>query len=242
MKRSIGSIGSIATVGATVCVLTLGAAFPAFAAQTDTAPPKPTVHSSLAEIQAAGATETSKRITALNSGITRVTATTTLTAADKTTILATLNGDLSGMKSLQAKIAADTDAATARSDYSSMFSQWRVYAVGLQQTSIAATADGITGTAIPKLQSASAKIAAAFAAAPAKVTPALQAKLAEMQAKTADAVAKTSGLAARALAVTPSAYNANHSVLVDMRAAARDARADTKAATQDGRAILEALK
>jgi len=109
MTRSIGSIGSIVSI-ATVCVLTLGAAFPAFAAQTDTAPPKPTVHSSLAGIQAAGATEASKRVTALNSGITRVTATTTLTAADKTTILATLNGDLSGMKSLQAKIAANTEA------------------------------------------------------------------------------------------------------------------------------------
>jgi hypothetical protein len=225
-----------ATTGA-IILATVGVAGPAFAAPASD-PPKPTSHSSLAEIQAAGARQTANRITALNAGITRVTATTTLTASDKATVLGTLNGDLSGMTTLQAKIAADTDATTALADYRSMYTEYRVYAVGLQQSFIAASADGLTGTATPKLQSAASKISALFAADPSKATPALQAQLADMQAKTADAVAKTSGLAAGALAVTPAAYNANHAVLVDLRAAARDALADSKAAARDGRAIL----
>jgi hypothetical protein len=228
-----------ATAGAIV-LGSVGMALPASAATAD-GTPKPTNHSSLAQIQAAGAIQTANRITALNAGITKVNATTTLTSADKSTILGTLNGDLSGMKTLQAKIAADTDATVALADYRSMYTEYRVYAVGLQQSYIAASADGLTGTAIPKLQSAASKISALFAADPSKATPALQAQLADMQAKTADAVTKTSGLAAAALAVTPAAYNANHAVLVDLRAAARDALTDSKAAAQDGQAILAAL-
>lgn len=230
-------------VAATAGAIVLGSvcvAAPAFAATTAD-PPKPTNQSSLAQIQAAGALQTANRITALNAGITKVTSTTTLTSSDKSTVLGTLNADLSGMKTLQAKIAADTDATVALADYRSMYTGYRVYAVGLQQSFIAASADGLTGTAIPKLQSAASKISALFAADPAKATPALQAQLSDMQAKTADAVTKTTGLAAGALAVTPAAYNANHAALVDLRAAARDALADSKAAAQDGKAILAAL-
>ncbi|MES1212059.1 MAG: hypothetical protein ABUT11_00780, partial [Leifsonia sp.] len=89
---------------------------------------------------------------------------------------------------------------------------------------------------------AEGRISAYFTAHPDKVTADLQAKLADMQSKTADAVSKTSGLAAAALAVTPAAYDANHAVLADDRAAARTAVADVTAAAQDGRAILAALK
>ena len=234
----------IITVAAAAGALTLGSlacAAPALAATTDGSP-TPTAHSSLSEIQQAGAAATSKRITSLNTGIGKVNSTKTLSSADKATVLGTLNADLTGMKTLQAKIAADTTAATAWTDYRSIFTDYRVYAVGLKQSYIAAAADGLTGTAIPKLQAAATKISTYFAAHPDKATPELQAKLADMQAKTTDAVSKTSGLAAAALAVTPAAYNANHAVLTDDRAAARDALADAKAAAQDGRAIRAALK
>ena len=234
----------IITVAAAAGALTLGSlvgAAPALASTSDGSP-TPTAHSSLSVIQQAGAAATAKRITSLNTGIGKVNATKTLSSADKSTVLGTLNTDLAGMQSLQAKIAADTSAATAWTDYRSIFTDYRVYAVALKQSYIAAVADGLTDTAIPKLQSAAAKISAYFASHPDKVTPDLQAKLTDMQAKTADAVSKTSGLAAAALADTPAAYNANHAVLTDDRAAARDALADSKAAAQDGRAIAAALK
>ncbi|HEY4224581.1 MAG TPA: hypothetical protein VGM70_02085 [Pseudolysinimonas sp.] len=227
-----------ATAGA-LALASLACATPALAATP--VPSAPSSHSTLAEIQQAGAVATADRIRDLTTGIGKVDATSTLSAADKSTVLAALNHDMSGMQALQSKIAADTVASAALADYHSIFTGYRVYAVGLQQTFIAATADGLTGTAIPKLQSAATRIAAVFAADPSKATPDLQAKLADMQARTADAVTKTSGLAAAALAVTPDAYNANHSVLMDDRSAARNALADSKAAAQDGRAILAAL-
>lgn len=232
------------TVAATAGALALGSlagAAPALASERDGSP-TPTAHSSLSVIQQAGATATAKRITSLNTGIAKVTSTKSLNAADKSTVLGTLNADLRGMQTLQGKIAADTDAATAWADYRSIFTEYRVYAVALPQGFIAAAADGITDTAIPKLQSAASKISAYLAAHPDKSTPDIQAKLVDMQGKTADAASKTAGLAAAALAVSPADYNANHSVLTDDRAAARAALADSKAAAQDGRAILAALK
>jgi hypothetical protein len=233
----------IFTITAAAGALTLGSlacAAPALAAvPTDD---RPTAHSSLSVIQRAGATATANRIRDLNTGITKVNATVTLSAADKSTVLGTLTADLGGMQGLQSKIAADTDAATAWTDYQSIFTGYRVYVVALQQSFIAAAADGLTDTAIPKLQSAASKITALLAADPSKSTPDIQSQLADMQAKTADAVSKTNGLAAAALAVTPTAYNANHTVLVDDRTAARAVLADSKAAAQDGQAILAALK
>jgi hypothetical protein len=234
----------IITVAAAAGALTLGSlvgAAPALAAATDGSP-SVTAHSGLSAIQQAGAAATAKRITSLTTGISRANSTHALSSADKSSVLATLNADLTGMKTLQAKIAADTSAATAWTDYRSIFTDYRVYAVGLQQGYIAAAADRLTDTAIPKLQSAASKISDYFAAHPDKATPELQAKLADMQAKTADAASKTSGLAAAALAVTPAAYNANHAVLTDDRAAARAAIADAKAAAQDGHAIAAALR
>lgn len=236
------------TITAAVGALTLGSlacAVPAFATVPADSSPTPTTHSAhstLAEIQQAGATATAKRITSLTARIGKVNSGTRLTAGDKGTVLATLNHDLSGMRGLQTKIAADTTVTIARADYRSIFTVYRVYAVGMQQAFVASAADGLTGKAIPKLQSASAKITAAFAAHPTKVTPALTAQLADMKAKIADAVTKTSGLAEGALAVTPAAYNANHAVLTADRAAARAALADRKAAVQDARAIRTALK
>ncbi len=235
----------IITAAAAAGALTLGSlvcAVPAFASVPADGSPTPTAHSSLSAIQQAGATATANRIRDLTTGISKVNGTSTLSPADRSAVLGNLNTDLTGMQGLQSKIAADTAAATAWADYQSIFTGYRVYAVGLQQSHIAASADGLTGTAIPKLQSAAAKISALFTSDPSKATPELQAELADMQAKTADAVSKTSGLAAAALAVTPSAYNANHAVLTDDRAAARAALADTKAAAKDGRAILAALK
>ncbi len=235
---------TVAAAAGALTLASLGAVSPAFAA-SETAPtpaPKINKQSTLAQIQAAGATQTADRITSLNTAVGKITATTKLTSSDRATILGTLNADLSAMQGLQSKIAADTDVATAAADYRDIFTGYRVYAVALPQSYIAASADGLTGTAIPRLQSAATKIAAAFAANPSKVTPAMQAQLTDMQAKTADAASKTSGVAAAALAVTPAAYNANHSILVQDRANTKTAIADAKAATQDGKAILAALK
>ena len=112
----------------------------------------------LQQIQAAATSATGQRITKLNAAITQVNADKTLTSSDRSMLLSTLQGDLSGMQQLQAKIAADTTASQARTDYTTIFRQYRVLAVALPQERIVREADRATATALPRLQAAEQRL------------------------------------------------------------------------------------
>lgn len=242
MNRTVRAslIGGIATLA-----LVAGATAPAFAADsTPTPTPTSTAHpKTLAAIQADAKVKTDKRIVSLNAGIARATAAKGLTESDRATILATLTADVAGMKSTEAKIAADTDAATAASDYATIFTTYRVYAVALPQARIAGVADRMSGTAIPRLTAVQKKLSDALAGKQAsKSTPELQADLADMTKQIDAATALVDGLAAKSLAVTPAQFNANHDVLDPMRADAKTAAADLKKAHADAKAVVAALR
>jgi hypothetical protein len=227
----IGSAAAIALVA--------GTCSPAFADGAT-----PSLHGkTLADIQKSASIKTTQRIGSLNTAIARVNSAKDITSADRTTILATLNADVAGMNTVEAKIAADTDVATAAADYKTIFTTYRVYAVAIPQARFAAAADRMTGTALPRLTDAQTKLAAALAGPDAgKSTPALQADLTDMQNQIAAATSGLNGVAAAALAVTPSDFNANHSVLDPERSAVKSAIADVKKAASDGKTILAAIK
>jgi hypothetical protein len=226
---------------ATVVALVAGSCAPAFADGTST--PAPSAGKSLSAIQAEAKIKTTARIGALNTAIAKVTAAQDISSSDRATILGTLNGDLAGMNTVEAKIAADTTAATAAADYRTIFTTYRVYAVAIPQSRLAAAADRMTSTSIPKLTDAQSKLAAALAGPDAsKSTPELQADLADMTAQIASATSALNGIAAQALGVTPAAFNANHSVLQPVRSAVKAAIADLKKAAADGKTVVAAIK
>ncbi|CAN5168876.1 hypothetical protein BH11ACT3_BH11ACT3_01310 [soil metagenome] len=242
MKKSLGVI--LATA-ATTAALVFAGGVSAMAAPSTATDDGPTVgpHSSLSAIQKAAAVAIAKRIASLNGAIARVDANEHLTDDDRATILATLNADVDAMNDLADEIAADTKVAEAADDYQSIFEDYRVYAVALPQSLYAAGGDALTGSAIPKLNDAYDKLEAALDGAHADdSTPELEAKLADMKQKIADATAASDGLASDALAVSPADWNADHTVLTDIRGQLRDAVADAKDAAQDGRDIAAALK
>ena len=234
MKR----IATMAAVGTAVCALSLATSLPAFAAGA----PAVDGHSTLAQIQAAASTATSDRITALKTAIGKLDANTSLTSGDRAKVLATFNADVTAIGSVESKIAADTTVATALSDYHDIFTGYRVYAVALPQAFEAAAGDRLTGTAIPKLQSAHDKLAADLAAHPTKWTDAMKAQLNDMASKISDASGHANGLAGRALAATPAQYNADKTIITSIRADLKTAVGDTKAAAADGHALVTALK
>jgi hypothetical protein len=220
------------------CLATAQGAMAATPSTTPSAAPR-----TLAAVQASGAKATSDRISAINAAIPRVTANSTLTAADKSTILATLNKDLAGMTSLAAKIAADTTVEQASTDYRTIFLTYRVFAVALPQAAYASAADDLTDTTLPNLLIAQKSLAALLSGPEAaKNTPALQAQLADMSSKIATAQGAITGVAARALAVTPSEYDANHQILTQVRQSVATALAAAKAAAADGASITAALQ
>jgi hypothetical protein len=235
-------IASTSLIGAVAAIaLVAGSCAPAFADGTST--PAPSGGRTLATIQASAKSKTSARIGSLNVAIAKITAAQDISSSDRATILATLNGDVAGMNTVEATIAADTAAATAAADYKTIFTQYRVYAVAIPQSRLAAGADRMTSTTIPKLTDAQSKLVAALAGPDAsKSTPALQADLADMSAQIASASAALDGIAAQALAVTPSAYNSNHAVLGPIRSAVSSSIADLKKASTDGKTVLAAIK
>lgn len=226
---------------AAVVALVAGTCAPAFADGTST--PAPSAGKSLSAIQAEAKIKTTARIGALNAAIAKVNAAKDISSSDRATILGTLNGDLAGMNTVEAKIAADTIVATAAADYKTIFTTYRVYAVAIPQSRLAAAADRMTSTSIPRLTDAQSKLAAALAGPDAsKSTPELQADLADMSAQIASATSALNGVAAQALAVTPSAFNSNHSVLQPVRSEVKTAIADLKKASADGKTVLAAIK
>jgi len=230
---------SATTIGVITGAALLGAgAVPAFA---DTAAPGG--GHTLAEIQASAVTKTGQRTTSLNSAIAKVTANTYLTATDKSTILGILNADLAGMSTVAAKVAADTTVAQAATDYRTIFTGYRVYAVAIPQAHYAAAADSLTTRAIPRLTKTQQKLSALLSGRDAsKSTPALQADLADMTSQIDKASSSLSGLASTALAVTPATYDGNHGVLAPVKASLAIARAALKQARSDAAAIVAALR
>ncbi len=240
---------TIAGVVACSAFAALGVA-PAFADSTGPSAPAPTssspaphAHRTLATVQTAGAAATAKRITSLDTAIDRVAANSTLTGSDKTTILATLNADLGGMKTVAARIAADTTLTQAKADYATIFRNYRVYAVGLRQAAYAELADHVTPTIAARLTAEEARLSGRLSGKDAaKSTSALQADLTDMTAQIAKATGTVSGLAAGALAVTPAQFNSNHAVMAPFTASAAAARAALKQARSDAQTVRAALK
>ena len=92
------------------------------------------------------------------------------------------------MSTVATAITADTSVKQASTDFKSIFTTYRVYAVALPQAHFAAAADGPAASAIPKLTAVQQKLSAALAGKyAAKSTPALQADLADLTTQTATA-------------------------------------------------------
>jgi hypothetical protein len=235
-------IASSTLIGtAAVLAIVAGTCAPAFA--DGTSGPAPSAGKSLAAIQTNAKVKTAARIGSLTTAIAKVNAATDITSSDRSTILGILNADVAGMNTVEAKIAADTSASTAATDDLTIFSSYRVYAVAIPQSRLAAAADRLTSTTIPKLTADQTKLATALAGPDkARSTAALQADLADMSAQISAATSDVNGVAGRALAVTPSGYNANHSVLEPIRASVTTAGADLKKASSDARTVLAAIK
>ena len=236
MKKTWRALLASAAVAAALVVATAG---PATAAPSDD-DPTTGPGTSLAAIQRAGALATDRRIDSLEVAITRVEGNDSLTADNRAAIMATLTADLGAMHDLAAQIAGDTTVADAADDYRAIFTEYRVYAVALPQSLYAAAADALTGSALPRLRNVHETLETKLAAGDSN--PELEALLDDMAESIDAAEAGASTIAADALAVTPAAWNADHTVLTDIRTELRDAAQDARDAAQDARQIAQALR
>ena len=157
-----------------LAVVTAGITATATGAQADPIPTAPstsapTGHSAsvngrtLQGIQTTAAATITRRLSALGTAIPAVTANAQLSPADKSTLLATLNHDKSGLTALGQQIASDTTVKQAASDYQTIFTTYRVYALALPQVYLSAATDDITVTVLPAVQAAQTTLSALLA-------------------------------------------------------------------------------
>src|SRR5450432_4756210 len=197
----------------------------------------------LAAIQKQAAADIARRLSSLSVAINDVTNSTAISAGDKTTLLATLNNDVTGLTALGVTIASDTTAQQALTDSKTIYTGFRVYALALPQVHFAAAADTITVTVLPKLTDAQSKLAALLAGADSgKNTPAVQALMTDLGNQITAITSETSGLSGTVLAYTPAQYDANHALLSPARGSLAISRNDIKTARNDIATVVADLK
>lgn len=222
-RISTSVIAAAAVVG-----VGLTGASPALADGTPS--PQPT-GARLAAIQQHGESAIASRLASLQAATTRVQDANDVSAADQTQLLAGFSNDAAGLTALRTKLAADSTVAAAAADLATIFSEYRIYAVVLPRAIIALGADRLSSTAVPRLQAAHDKLAAAGADAT---------QLAAMQSDISSAATDVSGLSASALALTPAQYNANHTVVTPLRSRLQQAISSLRQAVVVARTLLRA--
>lgn len=192
--------------------------------------------------------EIDRRIKAMNDLIARIQSMERLTGSEKSNLSSSLQSQIGEMNSLKAKIDADTDLATLRTDVQSLTKSYRIFALVMPVGNITAAADRVltiadTITAVgTKLQT---RISESQSAG--KNVTVLQSLYADLAAKLADAKSQAQAAVSGVSALTPdngdqTKYQANHKALLDARAKIQAATKDVQAARKDAGDIVKALR
>ncbi len=190
----------------------------------------------LAGIKTRAATDISDRVNALNAAIAKLNGAKDL-GTSGAGLASYLGADTTPLQQLNTTVQGDPTVQQAAHDFGTIFTSYRVYALVLPASRIAAGADRATTTAIPNLTADATK-------AQARVTPANQAALqpliSDLNSQIGAATNATNGLASTVLAFTPAQWNADNALLGASRAsigaasgALEKGRADLKQIVQD---------
>lgn len=182
-------------------------------------------------VKQAAHTAVQARVTALEAAD-AVVASSAFMGADQAVVRRLLQGDVAGLRALDAEIQADTALAEARADAQRVYTDYRVFALALPVAHLTRAADAVVAVAVPRLTAAHDRLQAAVTA---KGTAALQPLLDDMKAQ-------TDAARGPAAALTPATWNADHEVLQPHRAALETARADLRRARQDARQVVAGLR
>lgn len=191
--------------------------------------------------------EIDRRIAALTDLNARVQAMQKVTDTFKAGISASITNEINALTSLKAKIDADTDAATLKSDVQSITSSYRVFALVIPQGHIAAFADRQV-TLVSMMSTLGSKLQARITAAQqaGATTTALTAALTDMATKLQDAQKQAEAAVAVSSVLTPDGGDktkmaANQAALKQGRADLVVGQKDLAAARKDVATIISGL-
>jgi hypothetical protein len=189
--------------------------------------------------------EINRRNATLNELGAKITASKVLTSSDASALSGIVGATKSGLASLAATIAAESDVTALKADIAKIATEYRVYLVVVPQVNLVSGADAVLAVQA-KVADINTKLSAAIAAAKAagKDTTEAQKDLDAMNASVAAAVALASPLPAKLLPLTAASYNAGTAgpIIAAARTDLGKARDDIKSALASAKACREALK
>lgn len=194
-------------------------------------------------LQTRATNEITRRITALQELLTRLTNLKKVSSATKTTLSTQIQTEINNLTALQTKIQQETDVATIRADVQSIVTQHRVFAVFMPQVRLLGAADALT-TAVAQFTVFSEKLSARITQAKTEGndTSAQEAQLADMNAKIQDAQKQATDIIAAVSPLTPAGYPSNKSVLTTAQTNLKTGIQDLKSARQTAQQIIQSLK
>jgi hypothetical protein len=183
----------------------------------------------LAAIQERASRQISARVNALNASIALVQSKSYL-GPDQATLVSDLQSDISALQALAAKISTDTTVAQAISDYTSIFTQLRIYDLAVPMVNDVIRVDYLGNVALP---ADNQEISSLNGLVNASNQGVLGPLVMGMQEQVQTATAAISGLSAQLLTFTPAEWNANHKLLVSASGGVTAANRAVAAANRD---------
>ncbi|HKU18791.1 MAG TPA: hypothetical protein VJP80_05980 [Candidatus Saccharimonadales bacterium] len=197
----------------------------------------------LATFKTKGDAEISRRLKTLDTLTTKISANTKLSASDKTALTAEVTSEISGLTALKTKLDAETTRAGAIADVQSMISDYRVYALIVPKVELLKTADSQQQTQ-DKLTTLAAKLQTRITEAKTagKDVTALQTQLDQMKAQISAAQALSTAEQTKLLALQPTDYDADHTVLLAIITQLKSAQSMNQTAYNSAKSIVAGLK
>lgn len=185
-----------------------------------------------------GTTEINRRLTTLNTLGPEITASTKLSASDKTTLTNTVNSEISGLTTLKSTLAACTTIICAHTAAQSIFSDYRVYALIVPQVGLISTADHQQ-----QVEANLSKIASQISSIiSGSSDTTIQSDLTALNSDISTAQGLSSNVESSVIGLQPSDYNTSHKVLAQYEANLKTAATDNKNAISEVQAILQQIK
>jgi hypothetical protein len=176
--------------------------------------------------------EIDRRVQSLNDLETRVNDMQRITASFKQSLSSNVQTQVSDLTQLKAKIDADTDAATIKTDVQSVVQSYRIFVLVLPMTRIATAADREV-TIITMMNQLGAKLQARISAAQSAGanTSVMMASLTDLSNKLADASTQSQAAVSVTASLTPD--NGDTTKMAQNTAALKTGRTDVQAAQKD---------
>lgn len=197
----------------------------------------------LTAIKTKGDQEIDRRIARLTTLNAKISNASKLTASDKTTLTSEVAAEINDLTALKVKLDAETTPAAAGADAKSIIDDYRVYALIVPKVALVRVADdqqvveSRLVTAVNKLQT---HVTAAKTAG--KEVSDLQSKLDDAMAKIQASTATSSGIQSKVIALQPSDYNNDHTIVQGDYAQLMTARSSNKAALDELKSVRDSLK